>query len=883
MDYERDPNLSEEVGSAKIFSVYISEAEKYDKTLVNSWRNDMEGMLIFAGLFSAVLTAFLVESYKTLIPDSGDLTVELLLQISHQFAAGLNGTSFDLPSRAVFVAPSSSLVCNTFWFISLGLSLASALLATLVEQWARNFSQKVDMRPSPIIRARVFSYLYHGLKQFNMHNMVDIVPLFLHFSLIFFFAGLVAFLLPINRTVTIVAVLLLGIVTAVYIGATVLPLLYSNCPYRTPLTSVCWRLSQLIRMSLTRRWSPTNLSILQNETLVEVMVYDATRESKERTKRDIHALLWTIRSLTDDDELAPFIEGIPGALWSPDGRRFVHEPLIFTLLDDPEVRLDHRLGDFLRGCESGLLDPNVKLHRQVSCLKAIWALAGLATTSPLDESFRQPLRDFDASVLYVEDNELAPYWISAQAVLGWTFFCDFSVALERARLLLISWQAALTSGPLHMELIRDELLPLRLSAQKYFEFCELDAQFSPQLDAPLLALFDGASSISNTLHQALSLVTSAQNEMADAVCNLLSTYLIRCAHIPSPAFEFDLTCDILAVENVPAGKTLELLCTRFGVVAAANTTSGESGTRIDEIIAVILSLCIWGLSSSEDIPREPVLQHLLALLAARDSAPVTRAIISHVDTSLLSVMLQEFLKNLVAPDTRSFPRHEAEEMLSGMWEIAAASNTFTDEDILIILAQVRDTSVAGSLASVITPKIFVPHLQALETTPDSQLDLQYLMQFTSLPMLPETSAAQATPDVNMLDLDNDEAQRQAHCVALRDIMKIRLHETIFVSAAAFFEACAGPVHPYKAVDTVLLLFPHTMHFTYPVHPDHQLRLAMALKKIADPPLEFDQGIQARDQEIRDSILCDHTLPALLPRPACGGTGARRRDACRIYA
>ncbi|KAJ7171387.1 hypothetical protein C8R46DRAFT_828099, partial [Mycena filopes] len=55
--------------------------ERYDKALVESWKSDMEGMLIFAGLFSASLTAFLIESYKTLNPDQGDTAIRLLAQI----------------------------------------------------------------------------------------------------------------------------------------------------------------------------------------------------------------------------------------------------------------------------------------------------------------------------------------------------------------------------------------------------------------------------------------------------------------------------------------------------------------------------------------------------------------------------------------------------------------------------------------------------------------------------------------------------------------------------------------------------------------------------------------------------------------------------------
>ncbi|KAJ7455581.1 hypothetical protein FB451DRAFT_1048897, partial [Mycena latifolia] len=130
---------SEEAAAAKLWAVYISEAEKYDKALVESWKSDMEGMLIFAGLFSASLTAFLIESYKTLNPDTGDATVRLLAQISLQLAASANGSTLQLPESTPFTPPAASLVCNALWFISLGFSLTCALIATLLEQWARDF------------------------------------------------------------------------------------------------------------------------------------------------------------------------------------------------------------------------------------------------------------------------------------------------------------------------------------------------------------------------------------------------------------------------------------------------------------------------------------------------------------------------------------------------------------------------------------------------------------------------------------------------------------------------------------------------------------------------------------------------------------------------
>ncbi|KAJ6555269.1 hypothetical protein B0H10DRAFT_1848001, partial [Mycena sp. CBHHK59/15] len=103
-------------------------------------RSDMDGMLIFAGLFSASLTAFLIESYKMRTPDSGDMTVLLLSQISQQLAAAANASAFNIPPPTSFKPPATSLVCNSLWFISLGLSLACVLIATCSNNGLATFS-----------------------------------------------------------------------------------------------------------------------------------------------------------------------------------------------------------------------------------------------------------------------------------------------------------------------------------------------------------------------------------------------------------------------------------------------------------------------------------------------------------------------------------------------------------------------------------------------------------------------------------------------------------------------------------------------------------------------------------------------------------------------
>ncbi|KAJ7648803.1 hypothetical protein DFH06DRAFT_997182 [Mycena polygramma] len=297
--------------SGKLWSIYIGEAERYDKALVESWKADMEGMLIFSGLFSAILTAFLIESYQTLQPDSGAVTVQLLTQISQQLAAPSTNTSLASLDGPDFQPTASSLVCNTLWFISLTLSITCALLATLVEQWAREFLHRTEKHPSPIRRARVFSFLYFGVRRFGMYVVVDLIPLLLHVALILFLAGLIAFLVPINEFMMGLIGAILAIFLVVYAIMTLLPIISSDCPYRTPLSGFAWHFIQE-----ARKWWLGSASPPIEVNLDDVMLDMALQNS---ARRDQRAMSWTLECLTDDQELLPFLEAIPDAIHGPMG------------------------------------------------------------------------------------------------------------------------------------------------------------------------------------------------------------------------------------------------------------------------------------------------------------------------------------------------------------------------------------------------------------------------------------------------------------------------------------------------------------------------------------------------------------------------------------
>ncbi|KAI0316153.1 hypothetical protein OF83DRAFT_1023600, partial [Amylostereum chailletii] len=108
--------------------------------LVENWKGDADSILIFTGLFAATVSAFIVESYKGLKPDSGDAAVELLSQI---LAFNLDGTR---PTPSSFHASANNIWVNVLWFCSLILSLTCALGATLVQQWVRVYTQATQTK-----------------------------------------------------------------------------------------------------------------------------------------------------------------------------------------------------------------------------------------------------------------------------------------------------------------------------------------------------------------------------------------------------------------------------------------------------------------------------------------------------------------------------------------------------------------------------------------------------------------------------------------------------------------------------------------------------------------------------------------------------------------
>ncbi len=211
-------------------------------------------------------------------------------------------------------------------FLSLFFSVISALVSTLIQQWAREYLQYSQPSTAPHKRGRVRAYLFDGLSKFQMRRLTYGVPVLLHLSVFLFFYALSELLhsvnVPVGRTARYCVVALFS----VYMALSVLPLIVRNAPYQTALTTPLQACVSLVRVSyialrrLVRR-SSTIYEDQKRHGLFKSIHVDRARalmtEVKNRASQlDRSAMHWLLQEL-DEDNMDTFLRGLPGYFHSP--------------------------------------------------------------------------------------------------------------------------------------------------------------------------------------------------------------------------------------------------------------------------------------------------------------------------------------------------------------------------------------------------------------------------------------------------------------------------------------------------------------------------------------------------------------------------------------
>ncbi|CAK5264991.1 unnamed protein product [Mycena citricolor] len=158
---------------------------------VDRWRSGIDALLVFIGLFSAVVTTFLVGSLPSLQQSDTARTNELLANLTNiiiQLNSGTQASSLIFPSATLFTPDEVNIRVNSYWTISLVLSLSLAALAVA----CRGILNQVTLSR----RKQTTEKLIEIQNRWKAADIVlgpavDMLPLFLVFPVVLFVLGLI--------------------------------------------------------------------------------------------------------------------------------------------------------------------------------------------------------------------------------------------------------------------------------------------------------------------------------------------------------------------------------------------------------------------------------------------------------------------------------------------------------------------------------------------------------------------------------------------------------------------------------------------------------------------------------------------------------------------
>ncbi|KAF7336245.1 hypothetical protein MVEN_02172400 [Mycena venus] len=291
--------------AAAIWKFYLQETDAEDKKLTELWQIGLDQLLIFAGLFGAILTAFLIESRKNLKEDP---LQQILLALRNDSAS----------SRSEPFRPTkSSLIVNAVWFSSLGLTLISALAAVLAKGWVAQYTPTTHGLHSNDACERHLRYLRS--RQWRLDMIVGGIPLLIQVALFLFAIGLVILTWSDDLGISIALLVMTASTTCLYILGTILPWFSAGCPFQTTM-------SEFIPGVATHRQYADSVSAdnqrpephlrshrayLQWRKIIEFLREARRKPGQLEIEADI--LAWMLTRSTDENAIEEAVRAIAGA------------------------------------------------------------------------------------------------------------------------------------------------------------------------------------------------------------------------------------------------------------------------------------------------------------------------------------------------------------------------------------------------------------------------------------------------------------------------------------------------------------------------------------------------------------------------------------------
>ncbi|KAH7923024.1 hypothetical protein BV22DRAFT_1171308, partial [Leucogyrophana mollusca] len=176
-------HTSDEEARFRFWETFTREAADHTADLVEKYKSDMDIVLIFSALFSAVGTSFIIAMQPNLSADPNDTTNALLKLLVNTIDNNtFSGQTLYPP---VWAGPGSvDIWIQTLAYASLSASLLTALGAVLGKQWLGHFNRLG--RGAVDARARLRQQKLEGFRKWRCGVVLEALPVLLQISLLLF-------------------------------------------------------------------------------------------------------------------------------------------------------------------------------------------------------------------------------------------------------------------------------------------------------------------------------------------------------------------------------------------------------------------------------------------------------------------------------------------------------------------------------------------------------------------------------------------------------------------------------------------------------------------------------------------------------------------------
>ena len=323
-------------GSYALYTLYNDLSAKFDTVWVNNCTEHVRDLMVLVRhtsfkLFGVpqcsvdinrvvcsrrLLRHFLHSHISSLL--ASDIT-PIYRSAIHALQA--DSTNYD-PSLEEYInsLPSVSSTTYRLWFCGLGTSLASAVLAMLLQSWVRRYTVMTHPRGGALIRA--YMILDGPLKSLQL--IMDFLHLLLDTSIFTFLAGLLVLLTSTSQDSG--NLFLVGYIS-IPLFLSYLKVSFTSflCPtiYTTPLSRVIRHGIQFLSLTFQPYTFPLKSPLRHrpNEFLgfdwvmlgcVDQVAEKLIETQDPRSLLDGEIVAWLLRSVRDDQDLERFLECIPG-------------------------------------------------------------------------------------------------------------------------------------------------------------------------------------------------------------------------------------------------------------------------------------------------------------------------------------------------------------------------------------------------------------------------------------------------------------------------------------------------------------------------------------------------------------------------------------------